>query len=873
MTRHQIQQTEVAALRKSLPTGWLTTDAEEVARRKVRAFEQGLQVLALDNEYGPFGSFAVGSGQGGTPYQVEIRSIDAPHNTCSCRDHLTNGLGTCKHVEAALFHLRRVRPGQFRRAVGQPSPRTEIYLDVRVPECPVRIAWPAAPPANIVNVLTPLFGSHGALLAEPVFAAHALQQALSSLPPEDRACIRLSAAVIPHLQTVGGVHRRAARRSAFLREVEAGRRQANPLATELYPYQVEGMLHLAFGERALLADDMGLGKTIQAIAAAELLHRLHGIKRVLVVCPVSVKGEWEDQIARFSGRPTQLIAGLRPARLKAYRDPSFFHIVNYEQVRNDVTEINQIMKPDLVILDEAQRIKNWRTLTARKIKQLVSPFAFVLTGTPLENRIDELYSIVEFIDQRLLGPLFRFNRKFHAMSEEGRPDGYCNLGELHAAVRSVMLRRRKGDIEDQLPQRSIRNEMVPMHEEQRIRYKEHEAIVARMGHLARRRPLLAREIERLQRHLACMRMLCDSTYILDPDTRITPKLTNLARIVEGALADGSRKIVIFSEWERMQRLVREHLDNQGIDYAWHTGSVDQVRRRKEISRFKEDPNCRIFLSTDAGATGINLQAASMVVNLDLPWNPARLEQRIARCWRKFQTREVAVVNLVTADSIEERMLDTLRQKQVLADLVLDGCEGPTTMPLHSGRSALLERLDQLIPDSTPAPVPAPAIPQPAPRPRHELFRDTVVSGFPRHVQRIEMRRHADGRPLFLVIVKGHANDLEEEVRSHLLATYPPPHLEPDLEVVDSTTWETLQRLAQSGLVQFEAEEGNLLFERCPAPGEHTTTKSRPSPRKRKRRRLLLPIRSAEHLPKLQSMPRFQPVRRARLGGARLRSCT
>ena len=180
------------------------------------------------------------------------------------------------------------------------------------------------------------------------------------------------------------------------------------LKKSLYPYQREGAFHLAGKGRALLADEMGLGKTVQAIAAALLLRETVGINRVLVVVPASLKGEWEDQIRFFSDADTELLYGVRHVRLARYADTTaFFLIANYEQVIRDWKEINDLLRPDLVILDEAQRIKNWKTKTSRNLKGLSSPYAFVLTGTPLENRIDELYSLVEFVDPALFGSLFR----------------------------------------------------------------------------------------------------------------------------------------------------------------------------------------------------------------------------------------------------------------------------------------------------------------------------------------------------------------------------------------------------------------------------------------------------------------------------------
>lgn len=249
-------------------------------------------------------------------------------------------------------------------------------------------------------------------------------------------------------------------RDAFLAEVAAGRATWNIVKHPLLPYQQEGVLHLAFGERALLADEMGLGKTVQAIAACELLAFRRQVRRVLVVCPASVKAEWEEQVGRFTDRAARFVVGLRQQRLAAYRDPAFFNIVNYEQVLNDAEDINRLLAPDVVILDESQRIKNWQTKTARRVKSLRSPYAFVLTGTPVENRIDEAYSIVQYLDPEIFGPLFRFNRDFYELDERGRPVGYRNLEEVHHRLRRVMLRRRKAEVEAQLPGRTTQDHRV-----------------------------------------------------------------------------------------------------------------------------------------------------------------------------------------------------------------------------------------------------------------------------------------------------------------------------------------------------------------------------------------------------------------------------
>jgi superfamily II DNA or RNA helicase len=775
--------------RPPAPQGWRTSDAEEIELRRWRGRTEIVAIEALEPEQRVFGTFRIQSGSGGA-YEVEIRSLDRFANSCGCIDYRVNGLGTCKHIEGALAALQRGWVKTFRAAAAEGSARVEVFLDRRDEPRPV-ITWP--PKRADVRVarqwLAPFLTPDGKLDPAPERIA-ALVAAWPSAPAKVRRCLRVSRHFGAWLERHRRLASREAARTAFLADVESGRASFDVVRSPLLPYQREGMLHLAFGERALLADEMGLGKTIQAIAACELLAQRKGIQRVLVVCPASLKAEWEEQIARFTERPTRCVFGPRQHRLAAYREPVFFTIVNYEQVLADADEINSLLAPDVVVLDEAQRIKNWHTKTAKRVKDLRSPYAFVLTGTPIENRIDELYSIVQYLDPELVGPLFRFNRDFYQLDERGRPINYQNLAELRRRVTPVMLRRRKVDVESELPGRTVKNYFVGMADEQKVRYEEYNRKAARLIALAQKRPLRPEEFELLQQYLACMRMICDTPAILDPTCRISPKLEELERVLGDLLEEPDRKVIVFSEWERMLELVRELAREMGIEIAWHTGSVPQQRRRAEIVRFKEDTACRLFLSTDSGSVGLNLQVASAVVNVDLPWNPAKLEQRIARAWRKNQTRSVAVVNLVCEQSIEHGIMHLLGAKQALADGVLDGRGDLDKLGMPSGRGALIERMKAAMAAAEAA------------APRIVSADEAIAADLTgRHGERallVEAREGGDGVVRMLAVLDLEREALAAEAQRLAEAA---ENGAPSVEIIDRATWACVERLQAIGMLQ------------------------------------------------------------------------
>ena len=326
-----------------------------------------------------------------------------------------------------------------------------------------------------------------------------------------------------------------------------------------------------------------------------------------------------------------------------------------------------------MIVDEAQRIKNWNTIAARALKRIDSPYALVLTGTPLENKLEELISIVQFVDQHRLGPTWKLLHEHQVKDEIGRVTGYTGLEKIGETLAPIMIRRRKSEVLTQLPSRTDQNLLVPMTEMQMVHHQENADIVARIVQRWRKTKFLS---DKDQRRLTCalqnMRMSCNSTYLLDQETDHGVKADELAALLDGLFVQPDAKAVVFSQWTRTHDIVIRRLEERGIGYVSFHGGVPSEKRPALVERFRDDPDCRVFLSTDAGAAGLNLQHASTLVNMDLPWNPALLEQRIGRIHRMGQKRPVQIVNFVAKGTIEEGMLSVLAFKRSLSAGILDG---------------------------------------------------------------------------------------------------------------------------------------------------------------------------------------------------------
>ncbi len=427
------------------------------------------------------------------------------------------------------------------------------------------------------------------------------------------------------------------------------------LDATLRPYQRIGVDWLSFLREAslgaVLADDMGLGKTLQTIAVMK--------GRVLVVCPRSVVFNWAEEIARF--RPSLRIATYHgPDR--ALDPDADVTLTTYAVLRLDAEKL-AAETWDAIVLDEAQAIKNPTSQTARAAFDLHGVFRIALSGTPVENRLEELWSVMHFANPGLLGGRSGFDERYASPIGSGDRDA---AARLRAKIRPFVLRRTKGDVLPDLPPRMDHVLHVALDEQERAVY---DAVrVATKKELADKLAKGGGVLAALEALLRLRQAACHAALVPGQEAKTSSKLERLIEALEEAAADG-HKALVFSQWTSLLDLVEPHLDAAGIRRTRLDGSTRD--RGAVVSEFQDEGGPPVMLvSLKAGGTGLNLTAADHVFLLDPWWNPAVEEQAAGRAHRIGQERPVMVHRLVAKDTVEERILVLQEKKRHLADVAL-----------------------------------------------------------------------------------------------------------------------------------------------------------------------------------------------------------
>jgi SNF2 family DNA or RNA helicase len=648
--------------------------------RKEKARKANYQIEFADNIYGEH----ILVSEKGNRYKITLRDFENETGYINNPDLETNKLGTTKHL---LFAFRKLRenPELFNR-LDKTYPFVEIYLD---PLNDYKVTWyyPHELNEEIKNLIDIHFQGNKHLEDD---------QLINFLPFLEEAADMSGIKVRPE---VGEKVRKIFDRHSLEEIRKTYEPDFSLLNATLFPYQQKGVEFATFRQGAIIADEMGLGKTIQAIATAVIKKDIFGFRKTLIVCPASLKEQWKKEIKKFCGEKAVIAEGNPESREEIYRESdAFFVILNYETVLRDLHAINR-MEPDFVILDEAQRIKNYTTITAHSIKQIRRKHALVITGTPIENRLIDLYSIVQFIDPHFLAPLWEFSYQhcYFDVEKKNKITGHYNLQGLKERLKEILIRREKQQVIKELP--NVTEVLVPvdLHEDQMMYHVSYAKGVAA---ILRKKFMTPYDHQRLMLLMNNMRMVSDSTYLIDKETYISPKLEELRTVLLDKLdvLNSDSKIVIFSEWVTMLALIGKMLREEGVGFAQLTGQVAVKNRGKLIKKFEEDSNCKVFLSSDAGGTGLNLQMADTVINFELPWNPAKKNQRIGRINRIGQKSEnLTVINFIAKKSIETRIASGLSLKESLFESVLNkGSVQDVVDFSSSGKAEFVRQLEEMM---------------------------------------------------------------------------------------------------------------------------------------------------------------------------------
>ena len=632
----------------------------QVKLRQQASKTEHFVISSVDEELCP-GEYIVRNPEKHNEYKVVYRGANSEWNYCSCMDFKTSRLGTCKHIEAVKNCYIGKKGTHVHREI---PPYTSVYLSYRDERC-VKIRIGSDNKEEYERLAKDYFDENH-VLKEAAYAH------IGSFLKQARQISDTFRCYKDAIDFIVDIREKATREKIV--NAYDDKKLDELLKVNLYPYQKEGIRFAAKAGKAIIADEMGLGKTIQAIGTAELLRKEGLIGSTLILCPTSLKYQWRSEIKKFTNAEVYVIEGSHLKRKEAYNRPEPYKIISYNSAANDIKILGKL-ETDMLIMDEVQRLKNWNTQISRAARKIESDYSVILSGTPLENKLDELYSIVEFVDNFRLAPYYLFKYNHIITDETGKVLGYKNLNEIGKKLSDILIRRRKKDVKLQMPKRMDKNLFVPMTKEQMAMHEEWKNGVRILVLKWRKMHFLSdKDRKRLLMLLAQMRMVCDSSYILDQKTRYDTKVEECVNIISDLISEEGEKVVVFSQWERMTRLIAKELEKKEIEFEYLYGGVPSEKRKNLVDNFMNEPSSRVFLSTDAGSTGLNLQAAATIINVDLPWNPAVLEQRIGRIYRLGQQNNIQVINLVAPHSIEEGMLGKLRFKTSMFEGVLDDGE-------------------------------------------------------------------------------------------------------------------------------------------------------------------------------------------------------
>lgn len=462
----------------------------------------------------------------------------------------------------------------------------------------------------------------------------------------------------------------------------------------LYNYQRHGVICASkASDGFLIGDSPGAGKTLQALGTALLRKQRGEIRNCLIICPASIKYNWEGEIKKFTGESVIVIDGDKEEREKRWiADGYFFKVANYECVMNDLFyEINkkkEKQRPDkriscadfilnnyfsMIAVDEIHYAKSHDSLRTKALKSFKCKYRLGLTGTPIDGRLEELHSIFEFLKPGLFPSKSRFMEKYAIHDYWGAVKGYKNIDEVKHKIRPFYVRRLKENVIDDLPDKIYIDLRVKLDPKAQKDYDK----------IAKRKHEITEESAAIEAIIRC-RQFCDFPELLKL-RHASDKFAVLLNTLEDLVKGNNEKVIIFTQYTQTMNLLKRNLEDE-YDLSFIYGEIPSKERFEIVQDFNKNPKRQILIMTDAGAEGLNLQGANNLIHYDDNYSPAKMIQRNGRIDRIGQKKAIRIYRFICKDTIEERVRELLEKKQTVNNSILDEeCDdlslAPSTMDI------------------------------------------------------------------------------------------------------------------------------------------------------------------------------------------------
>lgn len=624
-----------------------------IDERKDKAFHARYTIQYADNVFGEH----LLTNERGIAYKLTFRDIGRKHGYCSCPDYKTNKLGTCKHL---IFAFDKFFKENNADEIQLPKyPFIEVFLN---PFRDYKISWfyPEKIVGGVAELFYKYFGNKKFIEDEE---AERLLGFFNNLDKHKQILVRPE--VFEKVEKISEIN--------TLKRIEKEKRiDYSHIKAKLLKFQKEGVEFATYKKGSIIADELGLGNMLQAVATAVFKKEIFGFTKTLIICPATLKTQWKNEIESSTSEAAIIVEGSADERMQGYTAGSeFFRIISYETLMRDKDTIRSLAF-DLIILDEAQRIRNYASQTYSVIKSIPHRHALVLTVTPIESELIHLYSIVLFVDPDLLSPLWEFSYQhcyFDAQSSNSVV-GYYNLAELREKLSGVLIRRERQEVIRQLP--NISQIIVPV-KLSAYQKKLYIRFAREILSLFDGKIISSFDMQKSMLLIKKMRMLANSTFLVDDTTNISPKLDELKHILVYKLhiKKNPRKVLIYTEWDKMLNIIARMLRVNKINFIEVNEKLDNATQRKLFSEFADNDNCSIFLCTEKTAPNINLSVIDTVINMEVPQSNKEKSLRLGSIDELGKReRNLTIINLVAENTLEAKMAEGLQIEAELANKLL-----------------------------------------------------------------------------------------------------------------------------------------------------------------------------------------------------------